>query len=94
MSAITRSQIEQLRREAAEAGDITQRILCDIALDGQDSQYDADCLDDEGYPDYSGGGHSTWELRKIREALRMTREEARAECERVIEDAQAQIDAE
>lgn len=86
---VTDAQIKALRGEAAEAGDVAQRILCDIALDGEDSLYDEECLDADGRPDYSGGGHSRGELRAIEEALRMTQDEARAECARVIAEAQA-----
>lgn len=85
MSIITNTQIRALRAEAASAGDTAQRILCDIALDGEDSY-----VDSEGRPDYSDSGYSECELRAIRAALRMTQDEARAECERVISDAQAQ----
>lgn len=92
LTTLTDRQIEQLCAEAGQAGDTAQRILCDIALTGEDSQYDADCLDEDGRPDYSGGGHSPSDLRAIRAALRMTQDEARAECARVISDAAARQD--
>jgi len=92
MSNITAKQIGALREEAIGAGDIAQRILCDMAIDGEDSQYDAECLDEEGRPDYSGGGHDADELRAIRRALRMSQDEARAECGRVIANARAMAD--
>lgn len=78
------ADIAALRTAAAEHDDIVQRIICDMALDGEDSLYDADCLDEDGRPDYSGGGHSPRELAAIRRALRMTQDEARIECARVI----------
>jgi hypothetical protein len=42
---ITDDQIRALRREAAEASDLAQMVLCDLALEGE--------VDLE---DYSGGG--------------------------------------
>lgn len=86
----THAQIVALRAEAAEHGDTAQRILCDMAIDGEDSQYDEDCLDADGRPDYSGGGHSADELGDIQRALRMTRDEARVACAIAIADARAQ----
>jgi len=84
---ITDEQIRALRQEAGEAGDTVQRVLCDVALTGEDSACDPDCLDEDGRPDYSGGGHSDEDLRRIRLALRMSAAEAWTECARVIQDA-------
>jgi len=83
---ITDDDIRALRLEAREHDDVAQRILCDIALDGEDSEYDPECLDADGRPDYSGGGHG-WQEPAIHRALRTSQEEARAECERVIRSA-------
>lgn len=83
-------QILALRAEAATAGDVVQRIICDMAHDGEDSQYDAECLDADGRPDYSGGGHDPATLARIRAALRLTEEQARAACAVVIAEAAAQ----
>lgn len=91
MTTITTKRIEALKREAAEHGDVAMRIICDMAIDWRDSCYDDECLDADGLPDYSGGGHSASDLEAIRSALRMTREDARAECERVILEVEGQL---
>lgn len=77
---ITDSQIKAIRTQADQADDVSMRIICDMAIDGEDSLYDEGCLDEDGRPDYSGGGHSSDELRAIRKALRMSTAEARAKC--------------
>ena len=74
---MTTQQIVTLRDEAASAGDIVTRILCDMAIDGRDSRDDLECHDADGYPDYSGGGHAGYEMDGIRKALRMSQDEAR-----------------
>lgn len=86
---VTNTHIRQLRTEAAEAGDIATRILCDMALDGEDSCYNADCLDEDGRPDYSGGGHARSELAEIRRVLRLSQDEALDEVVAMIADAAA-----
>jgi hypothetical protein len=87
-ATVTDRQIRTLQAEADTAGDIVQAVICRVALD------DLECSDDEadadGLPDYSGGGHSTEELRQIHAALRLSVDEARAKCARVIRDAAAQ----
>ena len=88
-TTITAADIRTLRHEAAAAGDTAMRITCDMALDGEDSHYDDECLDADGRPDYSGGGHADHELRAIREALRLTADEAWARCVDAIEEAKA-----
>src|SRR5690606_33203706 len=90
--AITDAQIRALRDKALADGDTALRILCDMALDGEDSEFDDECLDCEGRPDYSGGGHTAAELRAIERALRLTQDEARAECACIIAEALAKED--
>jgi hypothetical protein len=80
---ITDSQIRALRTEARNASDFVQAVICDVALEEVDTS-DPDALDEDGLPDYSGGGHSAGDLAKIRRWLRATADDARAECERVI----------
>lgn len=86
---ITTHDITALRHEAAAAGDTSMRITCDLALTGEDSHHDEECLDADGYPDYSGGGHTERELAAIRRALRLTQEQAWAECVSAIEEARS-----
>ena len=81
---VTNRDLESLRAEAGAHGDVAMRIMCDMALCGEDSLRDEECLDEDGRPDYSGGGHDPRDLEAIRRALRMSRSEAREECERVI----------
>lgn len=66
---ISIQDVKQLRTEARCAGDIVQVVACDVALDEW-----------EGYPDYSGGGHTADDLRRIREILRGGQEAAWALC--------------
>lgn len=74
---ITDQQIAALRQEAREAGDLAQAVICRIALEGR---IDADGVDQLDYEDHT-----------VRTALQeMTQEAARAECARVIADAEAQ----
>ena len=87
-ATITDSQIRTLRAEADTAGDIVQAVICRVALDDLECS-DAEA-DEDGLPDYSGGGHSAEEMRQIHRALRLSIDEARAECARVIADAAAQ----
>ena len=84
LGPVTDRDIETLRDEAGAHGDVAMRIMCDMALYGEDSLRDEECLDEAGCPDDSGGGHDPHELEEIRRALRMSRSEAREECERVI----------
>ena len=83
LGPVSDADIEALRDAAAAHGDVPMRILCDVALLGEDSCRDEDCLDEDGLPDYSGGGHHPGELRLIRGALRMSKAEAR----KVVSDA-------
>lgn len=91
---VTAKHIRTLRDEAEEAEDIAQVVLCRVALGEEDYSdqraNEPEGLDGEGLPDYSGGGWSDYELRKVSEALRMTADEAWAECERVIREARAE----
>lgn len=84
---ITDDQIRALRSEAITAADFVQRVICDVALDEVEST--PDMLDEDGFPDFSGGGHSRDELTAIRRWLRAGEDAARAECARVIADADA-----
>ncbi len=74
---ITDEQIDELRTEAAEAGDVPMVAICDVALDE---------IRDE-YP-----GAAEWQAQDMRRALSMDREAARLECARVIAEARAQED--
>jgi len=78
------NEIRALRREAKNAGDLVMAIICDVALDEIDLDGD---LDEDGLPDYSGGGHSANDLAEIRRWLRASAEEAAAECAAVIAEA-------
>lgn len=49
-----------------------------------DSECPRGCLGDDGYADYSGGGHDDWELPAIRRAQRLSMSEAWAECASII----------
>jgi len=84
-ATITDRQIRTLRTEADAAGDIVQAVICRVALD--DLECSEDEADADGLPDYSGGGHGAEEMRQIRAALRLSVDEARAKCARVIADA-------
>lgn len=79
---VTDADIEALRTQAGETSDAVMMVVCDVALD--DVQVDPDCLDEDGLPDYSGGGHSAEDLAAIRRWLRTDQAAARAECVRVI----------
>lgn len=84
MTTITRKDIQALRSAAIEHRDTAQRIICDIALDGVDSQWDGDAEDEhdaDGYNDYSGAEDPA----ACHSAVRLSQEEALAECERVIQ---------
>lgn len=89
---IPKGALQALRREAAEAGNVACRILCDLAIDGVDSSRDDECLDSDGLPDYSGGGHDRYELAEIRRVSRLSQAEAIAECARVIVEAKARAE--
>lgn len=89
--SITDRDISSLRQSAGVAGDIIQVVICNVAL-GEVDVSDEDALDEDGLPDYSGGGHDADDLRKIRAWLRSSQEEAWAECERVILDARAEAE--
>jgi hypothetical protein len=89
MTTATTRRVSGLRTEAAQHGDVACRILCDLALDGQDSRYDEDCLDEQGHPDYSGGGHGAHDLGEIRRVLRLSQADAIAECEAILREADA-----
>lgn len=79
---ITDRDIKALRSEARAAGDYVQVVVCDVALDEVEVTEEND--DGEGYPDYSGGGHSDRDLAAIRRWLRASQDDARAECARVV----------
>lgn len=79
--SIAFAQVRGLRREAVEAGDIVQQVICDVAL-GE--------ADDETVEDYSGGGHSVREMRGISDALEMTQEQAWQACADAINARQAE----
>ena len=85
-ATITESQIRTLRAEARAAGDDIQAVICDVALDEVNTS-DPSTLDEDGLPDYSSGGHSVSDLRKIRAWLRSSQEDAWAECVRIIAEA-------
>jgi hypothetical protein len=70
---ISHDQIRALLREAIAAGDYDQAAICDLALDGE--------IDTDDYTVLSG--HWASRLR------RMTREDACAECARVLAEARS-----
>lgn len=90
-TAITDSQILALRAEASDAGDIVQQVICDTAL-GRFDDVSQDEADEDGYPDFSGGGHTREELSAIRRWLRAGADACRTECARVICEAEAQAE--
>ena len=73
---VTNAQIRTLRNDAARAGDLEQEALCVLALGGLDALADAE----------PGTEHD----RLSRKGT--TQDEARAECERVIDAAAAMSD--
>lgn len=75
-------RIRALRRDARAEGDVVRIVLCNVAL-GEVDTSNPDELDENGLPDYSGGGHSQEELASIRRWLRSTPEEALAELARL-----------
>ena len=79
----TDRQIATLRDAARRDGDVVLTVICDVALGDVDGS-DPDCLDGDGYPDYSGGGHSPAEEQAIRSWLRATQDDARRECARYV----------
>ena len=87
MAAVSDKQIRGLRREALSAGDYVTAVACDVALDEVEVTPEND--DGEGYPDYSGGGHSARELDRIRAILRGGRDAAREICADAIASARA-----
>jgi hypothetical protein len=77
---ITLGQIRGLRDAAAEAGDILQMAICDVALEsGAEALTQAQIAADER--DYSGGGMRREDQRRING---MDQAEALAECARVL----------
>lgn len=83
---LTDAQIRALRSEAVQAGDPMQIAICDVALeDGAEALTRVQI--GAGERDYSGGGISASEQRRIYD---MTQGEAREECARVIAAAEAQ----
>jgi len=78
VSAITDQQIEELRKQAAEAGDLAQVWICDLALHG-----------DVADPDTLVGAFDRGTRARLR-AMQLAddaRVRARAECARLIADA-------
>lgn len=78
--AITDKQIKSLKVEAHEAGDDMQELVCTIALEGAI----------ESYEERFGGGGWRLSAAQIKRLEGMSEDQARAECERVIREAQAQ----
>lgn len=81
---ITDEQIETLRTEAAAAGDHAQALLCDLAL--------GDVTIDEDTTLESLRIAAFLSSADKRRISGMDADAARAECERVIREAQAQAD--
>lgn len=77
---ITTDQIRSLSNEAGKAGDTTMRVIADVAL-GHDPNYAADGLTEEEKEDVDAVLGYGW-----------SKEDARAECARVIAEAEAQCD--
>lgn len=73
---ITDEQIEQLKTEAGEAGDMEMCRICTLALDGEVSSEELSLCSPE------------WQAR----LQTMSQSEARTECQRVIRDAAAMVD--
>lgn len=91
---ITDSQIRNLRTAAGEHGDMAQVVICDLAMgslgdDGADYEEPVGNL--RIVADYYTAV-SQWEMERLRKLGfdAWTSDEARAECARVISDAEAQ----
>lgn len=89
---ISDGQIRSLRTNALAAGDYVQAVACDVALDEVEVAEDND--DGEGYPDYSGGGHSDRDLARIRTILRGGKDAAWTLCAEAINATRAMDDSE